>query len=151
MSYMLYGLHIKMKICPKWITIWNFCVKSESVVKTVVKTTKSLGATLNPQVWICAGYVGKNILMDQDPCQAHSLSGYFYFFFCCHNLLVLHTRCLSLTFLLISNIYTGHALYISFHKLFSSSVICQTPDTTSRTLCRYFGSSDDLFVVTLID
>lgn len=26
------------------------CVKSESVVKTVVKTTKSLGATLNPQV-----------------------------------------------------------------------------------------------------
>lgn len=128
------------------------CVKSESVVKTVVKTTKSLGATLNPQVWICAGYVGKNILMDQDPCQDHSLSGYFNLFFCCHNLLVLHTRCLSLTFLLISNIYTGHALCISFHKLFSSSVICQTPDTTTRTLCRYFGFSDDLFVVvTLID
>lgn len=108
------------------------CVMSESVVKTVVKTTKSLGATLNPQVWICAGYVGKNILMDQDPYQDHNLSGYFNLFFCCHNLLVWHTRCLSLTFLLISNIYTGHDLYISFHKLFSSSVICQTPDTTTR-------------------
>lgn len=97
------------------------CVEFESVVKTVVKTTKSLGATLNPQVWICAGYVDKNILMDQDPYQDHNLSGYFNLFFCCHNSLVLYTRCPSLTFHLISNIYIGHDLYISFHKLFSSS------------------------------
>lgn len=113
-----------------------------SGVKTVVKknkatTTKSLGATLNPQVWICAGYVGKNIQMDQDPCWGQNLSGYFNLF-CFTQLACLTHKMSFFDFLLISTIYTGHDLYISFHKLLSSSVICLNPDTTTRLLCRFF-------------
>lgn len=82
-------------------------------------------------------FCGQNIQLDQDPYQGQNPSGYFNLFFFKQLACLTHTMSFF-DFFFISNIYTARDLYIAFHKLLSSSVICLNPDTKTRTLCRYF-------------
>lgn len=107
-------------------------------MKNVIKTTKSMGATVNLQVWLHAGWEDANIAWWTKIHIRIGICQLIEPFSFCHNSLVLHKMSwffiffLYPLFILMWSFYFIFISYFPFTRL-SSSLICLTLDTTTRS------------------